>query len=89
VYYRDDNIINKKEKPEDQTTKRYIIKDIFNLIDDEIFNINLGIASHNFRIFNLNSNLYGIGGQSLGIENYNKFKNTTNMKYIEFIICFS
>lgn len=82
IYYREDN--NKYEKPDHETTKRYIIKDVFDLIDDEEFNINLGIASHNFRLFNLNNNLYAVGGQSLGISNYNEFKSTTNNKYIEF-----
>ena len=82
IYYRKDD--NKNEKPDHETTKRYIIKDIFDLIDDENFSINLGIASHNFRLFNINNNTYGIGGQSCGIANYNEFTKTTNEKYIEF-----
>lgn len=82
IYYREDD--NIKEKPDHETTKRYIIEDIFDLIDDENFSINLGIASHNFRLFNINNNTYGIGGQSLGIANYNEFTKTTNEKYIEF-----
>jgi hypothetical protein len=84
IYYRDDSIIETKNKPDHETTKRFIIKDIFNLIEDNSFMINLGIASHNIRLFNINNNLYGIGGQALGISNYNEFKNTTNNKYIEF-----
>jgi hypothetical protein len=82
IYYREDNNIN--EKPDHEITKRYIIKDIFDLTDDEKFSINLGIANHNLRLFNINNNIYGVGGQSLGIANYNEYTKTTNEKYIEF-----
>jgi hypothetical protein len=84
IYYRDDSNINKKEKPDHETTKRYIINNIFEFIDDTSFIINLGIASHNFRLFNIKNNLYGVGGQSHGIENYNEYTNSLNKKYIDF-----
>lgn len=81
IYYREDV---KNPQPEHQLTKRFIINNVFDIRDDGTFSLNLGIASHNFRLFDINNNIYGIGGQSLGIENYNEFKNTTNTKYIEF-----
>jgi hypothetical protein len=84
IYFRDDSILNNEEKPNHETTKRYIVKDIFDLIEDNSFIKNLGIASHNFRAFNINNNIYAIGGQSLGIANYNEFKETKNSNYIEF-----
>jgi hypothetical protein len=84
IHYRDDSNINKKEKPDHETSKRYLINNIFDIKDDESFNLNLGIASHNLRLFNLNNKLYGIGGQAFSIHNYNEFKNTNVIKYIEF-----
>lgn len=83
IYYRDDTISN-KNKPEHEITKRLIIKDVFDIVDDETFSLNLGIASHNFRLFNINNNIYGVGGQALGSKNHNEFINTTNEKYAEY-----
>jgi len=83
IYYRDD-VISNKNKPEHEIIKRFIIKDVFDIVDDETFSLSLGIASHNFRLFNINNNIYGIGGQSLGSKNHNEFINTTNEKYDEY-----
>jgi hypothetical protein len=82
IYYRYNSSIELKAYTE--ITKRFIINNIFDIIDDEEFNINLGGASHNFRVFNINNNIYGIGGLSLSIRDYEHLKNTTNKKYIEF-----
>jgi len=81
LYYRTDS---NKPKPEHEITKRYIINNFFDIIDDFDFNLSLGIANHNFRLFNFNNIKYGIGGQSLLINNYNLFLNTNNVSYKNF-----
>jgi len=83
IYYRED-LIN-VDVLDDQVTKRLKILKPLNIENDNDFKLNMGIASHNFRLFNLNNNIYGIGGQSYGIENYtSKLVNTQNQKYIDY-----
>ena len=81
LYYR---AICNKPKPEHEITKRYIINNLFDFIDDVDFNLSLGIANHNFRLFNFNNLKYGIGGQSLLIHDYNQFLKTNNKVFIDF-----
>ena len=80
IYYRIDTSDN---KPEHEMTKRFEIQ-YDNLIKDNKYSLKLGIASHNFRLFNINNLNYGIGGQSLGCNNHKEFLNTTNIKYIDY-----
>lgn len=83
IYYRED-LIN-VDVLDNQVTKRLKIITPLNIEYDNDFILNMGIAGHNFRLFNINNNVYGIGGQSLGIANYNnKLKNTKNNKYIDY-----
>jgi hypothetical protein len=83
IYYRED--LTNVDVLDDQVTKRLKILTPLNIEYDNEFILNFGIASHNFRLFNLNNNIYGIGGQSLGIANYtDKLVNTKNQKYINY-----
>jgi hypothetical protein len=81
LYYRADS---NELYPEHEITKRYIINNLFNIIDDDEFNLSLGIANHNFRLFNFNNLKYGIGGQSLLIGDYNSFLKTNNPSFKNF-----
>lgn len=54
-----------------------------NIIDDKNYILDLGIASHNFRLFNINNQLIGLGGQSLNKEILLTSK-TTNTRYLEY-----
>jgi hypothetical protein len=83
-FYYKENLTN-VDILDNQVTKRLKLLTPLNIENDNEFILNFGIASHNFRLFNLNNNIYGIGGQSLGIENYNhKLINTKNKKYVEY-----
>lgn len=84
LYYRCDYNKYNKPKPEHEITKRFIINNLFNIIDDVDFNLSLGIASHNFRLFNFNNIKYGIGGQSELSINYESYLNTTNISFKDF-----
>ena len=77
----------KKNRLKD-ATERFIINNDLNLIYDKNYSLKLYIASHNFRLFNFNDIIYGIGGQSLGILNYEHFsdilKTDKNQSFIEY-----
>jgi len=82
IYYRED--IKHDCILERQLTKRFIINDDLELIKDQNYSLNLGIASHNASFFNINNKIYGIGGQSFGIANYDTFTNTKNIDYLNY-----
>jgi hypothetical protein len=82
IYYRED--IQHKCHLDSQITKRFIIDNNLKLIKDENYSLNLGVGSHNFRLFNINNNIYGIGGQAFGTDNYNTFTNTINIDYLNY-----
>ena len=68
-------------KPEHENTKRYIVDNIFNIIQDTSYELNNGLASHNFRLFNFNNTIYGVGGQHTTYRCYLEFQQTTNTIY--------
>ena len=82
IYYRED--IKQDCFLDSQIIKRFIITNKLALLKDKSYSLNLGIASHNFRLFNFNNLWYGIGGQSLGSANYKSFKNITNSEYLNY-----
>uniref|UniRef100_A0A6C0GZT5 Uncharacterized protein n=1 Tax=viral metagenome TaxID=1070528 RepID=A0A6C0GZT5_9ZZZZ len=82
IYYRDDN--TNYPKPDHEITKRLILEDFDSIIDNTNYELKLGIANHNFRLFNINNKLYGIGGQAYLNSNYNEFQNTTNESYLNY-----
>ena len=82
IYYRED--IKHDCIFDSQITKRFIIDNNLALLKDKSYSLNLGIASHNFRLFNFNNLWYGIGGQSLGSARYERFKNITNSEYLNY-----
>jgi hypothetical protein len=82
IYYRED--IQHTSALDRQITKRLIINDNLELIKDENYSLNLGVASHNFQLFNINNKIYGIGGQALGCTSYNENANTQNETYINY-----
>lgn len=83
IYYR--NTINKEDRINGEQTERFIINDDLT-IKKENYILKLGIASHNFRLFEFNNEIFGVGGQSLGIKNYNIFdkKIGTNKAFIDY-----
>lgn len=84
LYFREDN--NNPCLLETQYIKRFIISNNLELIDNDSYYMNLGIASHNFRFFIFNNIIYGIGGQSLGHHELyiNLLLNTNNKIYIDY-----
>ncbi len=78
IYYRD---IHDKPQPEHECTKRFVIKNYTHIENDESFKLELGRASHNFRLFNFDNNICGFGGQALLDLNICQFNNTTNKNY--------
>uniref|UniRef100_A0A6C0H136 Glycosyl hydrolase family 32 N-terminal domain-containing protein n=1 Tax=viral metagenome TaxID=1070528 RepID=A0A6C0H136_9ZZZZ len=82
IYYREDatNYI----RPDDEVTNRLILEDFDNIILDINYELKLGKANHNFRLFNFNNKLYGIGGMGLFDANYKNFKDSTNDLYLNY-----
>jgi hypothetical protein len=83
IYYRNDTK-DSILKPDHETTKRLILEDFDSIKDDTNYELKLGIANHNFRLFNINNKLYGIGGQACLKINYYEIKNTTNKTYLNY-----
>ena len=68
---------------EGEYIQRFKINDDLSIIEDKNFYLELGTASHNFRLFNFNNINYGIGGQHTGIRSYNT-KKTNNKLYLDY-----
>ncbi len=80
IYYRYDqeNISNTNE-----IIKRYIIKDFYNnctIYEDINYQLYMECATHNFRLFNINNNIYGIGGKPDGNIRYNELLKKQNIE---------
>jgi hypothetical protein len=82
IYYRED--IQHNCILDYQIIKRFIIDKNLELMKDENYSLNLGIGTHNYRLFNINNNLCGIGGQAVGTVDYNTYINTTNIDYLNY-----
>ena len=91
AYILDDYIYYKKDPcktfdmPDHDITKRLIIKNFNDIITDNNFDLCLGLASHNLRLFKCQDKIYGIGGQAEKIFVYNNhYSKTINQKYIDY-----
>lgn len=82
LYYREDS--NILPHPEHELIKRFKFKSIYSFEHDDNYSLQIGIASHNFKLFEINNKTYGIGGQAVGSRVYKDCLKTTNTKYINY-----